>query len=135
VSDNTIGMVEFSGVVIIHVLGGKHLPAADVNGKSDPYVEITNGFQTVKTHFVEESLNPFWDEELQMNCQSLKTGVLNVRVLDHDVIGKDDILGTTKLPLEELQNHPKESWLDKKLFIDEHKKAYIKLRLKFINLT
>eukprot|EP00475_Leptophrys_vorax_P036162 TRINITY_DN605_c0_g1_i1.p1 TRINITY_DN605_c0_g1~~TRINITY_DN605_c0_g1_i1.p1 ORF type:complete len:128 (+),score=40.99 TRINITY_DN605_c0_g1_i1:213-596(+) len=127
-------MVEFSGVVLVHVLGGKNLPVADMTGKSDPYVEITNGFQTVKTQVMYENLNPFWDEQLQMNAQSLKTS-LKLRVLDHDMVGSPDLLGTAEISLEELATVPAESWLDRKLFIDKEKKAYIKIRLQFLNLA
>lgn len=52
----------------IHLLEAQNLVAMDslmggmVKGKSDPYVKITVGTTTFKSHVIKENLNPTWNE-------------------------------------------------------------------------
>lgn len=133
-SKSNVAMVEFAGVVIVHVIGGKNLPAADINGKSDPYVQISNGIQTVKTSVVLENLSPFWDEELQMNVKNLNSS-LQITVLDSDLVGKDDKLAQFVSPLTELSKVSSGTWIEQKHYLSKETNSYIKIRIKFINLS
>lgn len=56
------------GLLRIHLLEARNLVAKDnmmggmVKGKSDPYVNITIGSVTFKSHVIKETLNPTWNE-------------------------------------------------------------------------
>uniref|UniRef100_A0A3B4C9Q8 Extended synaptotagmin-like protein 1b n=1 Tax=Pygocentrus nattereri TaxID=42514 RepID=A0A3B4C9Q8_PYGNA len=60
------------GVLRIHLLEAQNLVAMDslmggmVKGKSDPYVKISVGGTTFKSHVIKENLNPTWNEMYEM---------------------------------------------------------------------
>uniref|UniRef100_A0A7S3B3S4 C2 domain-containing protein n=1 Tax=Haptolina ericina TaxID=156174 RepID=A0A7S3B3S4_9EUKA len=95
----TAGQVH-AGIAIVRVLRGLDLVAADLNGKSDPYVKLKSGGKKVKTHIEKATLNPVWNETLQLNVESLAEPI-SVEVMDHDVIGMNDHLGTASINLSE----------------------------------
>ena len=99
----------------IKIIEAEDLKAGDINGLSDPYVVLGDEYQKrlAKTRTVYQSLNPRWDETVDI----LTTGPLNViaTVWDWDVLGDHDCLGRTSLKLD--PNHfndflPREYWLD-----------------------
>lgn len=99
----------------IKIIEAEDLKAGDMNGLSDPYVVLGDEYQKrlAKTRTVYQSLNPRWDETIDI----LTTGPLNViaTVWDWDAIGDHDCLGRTSLKLD--PNHfndylPREYWLD-----------------------
>jgi hypothetical protein len=99
----------------IKIIEAEDLKAGDINGLSDPYVVLGDEYQKrlAKTKTVYQSLNPRWDETVDI----LTTGPLNViaTVWDWDVLGDHDCLGRTSLKLD--PNHfqdflPREYWLD-----------------------
>lgn len=61
------------GVLRIHLQEAQNLIAKDnlmggmVKGKSDPYVKITIGNNTFKSHVVKENLNPTWNEMYEVS--------------------------------------------------------------------
>lgn len=99
----------------IKIVEAEDLKAGDANGLSDPYVVLGDEYQKrlAKTRTVYQSLNPRWDETVDI----LTTGPLNVivTVWDWDMMGDHDCLGRTSLKLD--PNHfndflPREYWLD-----------------------
>jgi hypothetical protein len=99
----------------IKIIEAEDLKAGDMNGLSDPYVVLGDEYQKrlAKTRTVYQSLNPRWDETIDI----LTTGPLNViaTVWDWDALGDHDCLGRTSLKLD--PNHfndylPREYWLD-----------------------
>jgi len=99
----------------IKIIEAEDLKAGDMNGLSDPYVVLGDEYQKrlAKTRTVYQSLNPRWDETVDI----LTTGPLNViaTVWDWDHLGDHDCLGRTSLKLD--PNHfndylPREYWLD-----------------------
>ena len=70
-------MLQLSDVVDelrIRVVEGSHLIAADMDGLSDPYVECVlcddagtpvPGAMTLRTRYIEKTLNPYWNEVRQ----------------------------------------------------------------------
>ncbi|KAF7195900.1 hypothetical protein HII31_02780 [Pseudocercospora fuligena] len=99
----------------IKIIEAEDLKAGDMNGLSDPYVVLGDEYQKrlAKTRTVYQSLNPRWDETVDI----LTTGPLNViaTVWDWDALGDHDCLGRTSLKLD--PNHfndylPREYWLD-----------------------
>ncbi|KAK4543916.1 hypothetical protein LTR36_004690 [Oleoguttula mirabilis] len=99
----------------IKIIEAEDLKAGDVNGLSDPYVVLGDEYQKrlAKTRTVYQSLNPRWDETVDI----LTTGPLNVvaTVWDWDLLGDHDCLGRTSLKLDPSHFNdfvPREYWLD-----------------------
>ncbi|KAK5171156.1 uncharacterized protein LTR77_004300 [Saxophila tyrrhenica] len=102
-------------VFTIKIIEAEDLKAGDMNGLSDPYVVLGDEYQKrlAKTRTVYQSLNPRWDETVDI----LTTGPLNViaTVWDWDALGDHDCLGRTSLKLDpsHFQDFlPREYWLD-----------------------
>lgn len=71
------------------------MPAADSNGKSDPYVKLKVNGQTKKSKVVKKNLNPHWDEEFTFDVQpQAGSDEVSIEVFDHDMVSKHDSLGS-----------------------------------------
>ena len=103
------------GQLAIRVQSAAGLKAADLNGKSDPYVVVKFGREKEqKTSVRERTLNPRWDETLQLGGHSLSEVLrtpLLVKVYDQDkrrvrelLSSSDDLLGETSVTLRELEH-------------------------------
>ena len=53
--------------VIIKIISASNLPAADLNGKSDPYCIIKCGSWKEKTNAVQNTLDPEWNERFSFS--------------------------------------------------------------------
>lgn len=67
VEPSELKALEPGGVLRIHVVEAKRLMGKDITGKSDPYVIFSVGAQQIKTHVVNQSLNPKWDFWCEVN--------------------------------------------------------------------
>lgn len=99
----------------IKIIEAEDLKAGDMNGLSDPYVVLGDEYQKrlAKTRTVYSSLNPRWDETVDL----VTTGPLNIiaTVWDWDALGDHDCLGRTSLKLDPTHFNdylPREYWLD-----------------------
>lgn len=99
-SKKMVGMVEFQGLLKVRVIRGTNLAVRDVL-TSDPYVVLTVGQQTVKTHVVNSNLNPVWNEELMLSVPC-PPPPLKVQVYDKDIFSRDDIMGVAEVDLQPL---------------------------------
>lgn len=94
------------GVLSVTVISADDLPAADLMGKSDPFVILTmKKSQTKnKTRVVNESLNPVWNQTFDFLVEDGLHDMLILEVWDHDTFGKDYmgrcILTLTRVILE-----------------------------------
>ena len=86
----------------VKVKEAKGIPAADSNGKSDPYVVLTINAQKKKTKIIEKTLEPKWYEEFRFDIDDSQH-VLRFEVFDHDKFSKDDSLGHYELNLKTAQ--------------------------------
>ena len=88
------------GVATVRVLRGSNLRAADRGGKSDPYVVVqaAGGKQLVKTSVKKGTVNPVWDETLELSVPN-PAEPLALSVWDHDNIGRNDSLGSGVISL------------------------------------
>ncbi|KAG6485213.1 hypothetical protein ZIOFF_053746 [Zingiber officinale] len=84
--------------LLVHVIEARNLQAMDLNGLSDPYVKLQLGKHRAKTKVVKKSLNPFWDEEFNLQVGDLSEELI-VNVLDEDKYFTDDFLGQVKVSL------------------------------------
>ena len=92
------------GVLTVHLRKGSGLKAADLNGKSDPYVQVSVGAQRKQSKVVERTLDPVWNEEFEFEgtLQELVAYGLHLKVFDKDRFTKDDPLGEVQVNLEPL---------------------------------
>jgi Ca2+-dependent lipid-binding protein len=49
-------------VLQVRVIEGRDLMPMDYTGKSDPYVVLQLGKENFKTKYIEQDLNPVWNE-------------------------------------------------------------------------
>ena len=100
--------VASSGVLKVLLKKGVGLKAADMNGKSDPYVKVNAAKQEKKSKVVKSTLDPVWDEEVSFSGtlnDFLATGLL-LKVFDWDSplkMTKDDPLGDVSVSLDALK--------------------------------
>jgi len=82
-------------------LGATGLKAADFGGTSDPYAILrVRGTQIGKTKVIDKTLNPSWKDEF--THEFLTSDVLEVFFYDKDKIGKDDPLGSSIIPMNQI---------------------------------
>lgn len=116
------------GNLRVDVLSGTDLPAADRNGKSDPYAKFEyNGEEIFKTKTIKKTLNPQWNEFFEVPILSRTAANFQVKVYDYDFADKPDYLGGAGINLESLDPFKAK---EVNLMLDG-KSGTIKLRLLF----
>ncbi|TFK13009.1 Ras GTPase-activating protein 4B [Platysternon megacephalum] len=100
--------------LFIRVVEGKHLPAKDITGSSDPYciVKIDNE-AIIRTATVWKTLSPFWGEEYEVHLPPTFHSV-SFYVMDEDALSRDDVIGKVCITRDVLTEHPKgySGWLN-----------------------
>ncbi|CAM9659324.1 unnamed protein product, partial [Hapterophycus canaliculatus] len=93
-----------TGVVQLTVVGCDKLRAADIGGKSDPFVLVKLGLaQEMKTDVKNRTLNPRYDATFDLLVYERSVEVMEFSVYDRDSgPGDDDFLGSCELPLSVL---------------------------------
>ncbi|XP_075702523.1 fer-1-like protein 4 [Rhinoderma darwinii] len=89
-------------LVRIYIVKATNLSPADPNGKADPYVIVNVGEQAMdsKERYIPKQLNPVFGEVFEVTISFPIESELTISVFDHDLIGSDDLIGETKLDLE-----------------------------------
>ncbi|XP_072259300.1 fer-1-like protein 4 [Pyxicephalus adspersus] len=89
-------------LVRIYIVKATNLAPADPNGKADPYIIVKVGEQVMdsKERYIPKQLNPVFGEVFEMTISFPVDSELTISVFDHDLIGSDDLIGETKLDLE-----------------------------------
>ncbi|KAG0559689.1 hypothetical protein KC19_10G123500 [Ceratodon purpureus] len=74
--------------LVVEILEATDLISADLNGKSDPYVEIQFRRQKKRTKIIKKNLNPKWkDEQHEFSIENWDmSNFLTLRVRDSDVV-------------------------------------------------
>ncbi|KAI1176202.1 C2 domain-containing protein [Nemania sp. FL0916] len=116
------------GNLRVDVLDGAELPAADSNGKSDPYCKFElNGQEVFKTKTQKKTLNPVWNEFFEVAIPSRTAAKFQCKIYDYDFADKPDFLGGADINLEQLDPFKGQ---EVKLLLDG-KSGSIRLRLLF----
>uniref|UniRef100_A0A8B9HKC2 Otoferlin a n=1 Tax=Astyanax mexicanus TaxID=7994 RepID=A0A8B9HKC2_ASTMX len=78
------------------------LHPADINGKADPYVVIKLGKSEIKDkeNYISKQLNPVFGKSFDIEATFPMESMLTVSVYDWDLVGTDDLIGETKIDLE-----------------------------------
>jgi tellurium resistance protein TerZ len=117
--------------LVVEVIEGQDLKAADLNGKSDPFVKIRHSHGLHKgatTKTIKKTLNPSWKEtfnlEFYHTCRELR-----FKVYDYDKITKNDCIGKCVYPIANLMDgQEKDVWLP--LRLKRHEKGRLHLKMK-----
>eukprot|EP01080_Neovahlkampfia_damariscottae_P009489 gene9489-1695_t len=100
---------------------GRKLAKRDLNGYSDPYITFKAGESKKKSRIVKKNLNPIWDQKiiLPVSPKHLKRhGTLTIECWDHDLISKDDFMGSLSISLKKLKNNVTYKYSEKLLEVE-----------------
>ncbi|XP_069089785.1 otoferlin isoform X3 [Pleurodeles waltl] len=89
-------------LVRVYVVRATDLHPADINGKADPYVVIRLGKTDIKDKesYISKQLNPVFGKSFDIEATFPMESMLTVAVYDWDLVGTDDLIGETKIDLE-----------------------------------
>ncbi|XP_065887674.1 myotubularin-related protein 2-like isoform X2 [Dysidea avara] len=115
-----------SCTLVVEVVKARNIAALDPNGKSDPYcIVIVDGSaeQQQKTDILNATLEPEWNKSFQFSVtpphrwspDDKKAGgsishYVKVDMWDHDMLNRDDFLGTVMLPLVDVTDSKEPVW-------------------------
>ncbi|EAQ93621.1 hypothetical protein CHGG_01856 [Chaetomium globosum CBS 148.51] len=116
------------GNLRVDVLDAQDLPAADSNGKSDPYTKFElNGQEVFKTKTQKKTLNPAWNEFFNVPIPSRTGAKFKAAVWDWDFADKPDFLGGTDIDLGMLEPFRAQEFK----YILDGKSGVLRLRMLF----
>uniref|UniRef100_A0A2K1WRC6 C2 domain-containing protein n=1 Tax=Populus trichocarpa TaxID=3694 RepID=A0A2K1WRC6_POPTR len=95
-------LVEQMRYLYVSVVKAKDLPAMDVSGSLDPYVEVKLGNYKGKTKYLEKNQSPVWKQNFAFSKDRLQSNLLEVTVKDKDFVTKDDFVGRVFFDLSEV---------------------------------
>eukprot|EP01089_Gocevia_fonbrunei_P019083 TRINITY_DN662_c0_g1_i1.p1 TRINITY_DN662_c0_g1~~TRINITY_DN662_c0_g1_i1.p1 ORF type:complete len:248 (-),score=43.25 TRINITY_DN662_c0_g1_i1:92-835(-) len=99
-----------SFAIILRIISGSKLRAEDSNGRSDPYVTIFSGGNSLgRTPHQESTVNPVWGDKTNNSSDyefkfTTSNKILTLEVKDHDntIFDKDDFMGKVDIDLSKL---------------------------------
>nr|GLL45189.1 FT-interacting protein 1 [Ipomoea trifida] len=104
-TDRTVGctydLVEKMYFLFVRVVKARELPAMDVTGSLDPFVEVRVGNYKGITNHIEKQQNPHWNVVFAFSRERMQASVLEVVVKDKDLV-KDDFVGIVRFDLNEV---------------------------------
>ncbi|XP_062857468.1 otoferlin isoform X2 [Trichomycterus rosablanca] len=107
--DSSMGMFQniphndpISVLVRIYVVKATNLHPTDLNGKADPYLVIKLGKTEIKDkeNYISKQLNPVFGKSFDIQVTFPMESMLTVSIFDWDLVGTDDLIGETKIDLE-----------------------------------
>ncbi|GIY69883.1 otoferlin [Caerostris darwini] len=89
-------------LVRVYIVKATDLHPADLNGKADPYIVINLGSKKTndKENYISKQLNPVFGKCFEFEATFPQDSLLNVQIYDWDLLGSDDLIGETKIDLE-----------------------------------
>ncbi|BES98342.1 Hypothetical protein NTJ_11157 [Nesidiocoris tenuis] len=89
-------------LVRVYIVKATDLHPMDLNGKADPYVVLQLGTKRIadKENYISKQLNPVFGKCFEIEATFPQDSMLTVQVLDWDLVGADDLIGETKIDLE-----------------------------------
>jgi len=122
------------GMLLVEILAGHALVAADWEGTSDPYVKVTLGLHSARTQTVKCNCNPSWDAKLRLPVnESHAEASVELAVWDEDASrmlrGSDDFLGRLNVRMADVLREPQEFHREA---LTDAKHGQLSARLSFI---
>ncbi|KAI4326967.1 hypothetical protein L6164_019476 [Bauhinia variegata] len=98
---STYDLVERMYFLYVRVVKAHDLPAMDVTGSLDPFVEVRIGnYKGITKHF-EKKQNPEWNQVFAFSKDRMQASVLEVVIKDRDLV-KDDFVGIVRFDINEV---------------------------------
>ncbi|KAI5610946.1 otoferlin isoform X12 [Silurus asotus] len=91
-----------SVLVRVYIVKATNLHPTDLNGKADPYIVIKLGKTDIrdKDNYISKQLNPVYGKSFDIEAMFPMESMLTVSIFDWDLVGTDDLIGETKIDLE-----------------------------------
>ncbi|XP_046390175.1 otoferlin-like isoform X2 [Ischnura elegans] len=89
-------------LVRVYIVKANDLHPMDLNGKADPYIVLQLGSKRIsdKENYISKQLNPVFGKCFEFEATFPQDSLLTVQILDWDLVGSDDMIGETKIDLE-----------------------------------
>ncbi|XP_042350086.1 fer-1-like protein 6 [Plectropomus leopardus] len=89
-------------LIRVYVVSASNLHPADPDGKADPYIVIRLGKNEIKDrdNYIPKQLNPVFGRSFEIHAKFPQESLLTVVIYDHDMVGGDDLIGETRIDLE-----------------------------------
>ncbi|XP_069701783.1 otoferlin-like [Periplaneta americana] len=89
-------------LVRVYIVKANDLHPMDLNGKADPYVVLQLGSKRIsdKENYISKQLNPVFGKCFEIEATFPQDSMLTVQILDWDLVGSDDMIGETRIDLE-----------------------------------
>ncbi|KAG8515514.1 Fer-1-like protein 6, partial [Galemys pyrenaicus] len=89
-------------LIRVYIVAAFNLSPADPDGKADPYIVVRLGKTEIKDRdkYIPKQLNPVFGRSFEIQATFPKESLLSVQIYDHDLIGTDDLIGETRIDLE-----------------------------------
>ncbi|XP_053184260.1 fer-1-like protein 6 [Scomber japonicus] len=89
-------------LVRVYIVSASNLHPADPDGKSDPYIVLRLGKNEIKDrdNYIPKQLNPVFGRSFEMQVTFPRESLLSVAIYDYDMVGGDDLIGETRIDLE-----------------------------------
>ncbi|KAG6636812.1 FT-interacting protein 7 [Carya illinoinensis] len=98
---STYDLVELMHFLYVRVVKARDLPAMDVTGSLDPFVEVKIGnYKGITKHF-EKQQNPVWNQVFAFSKDRMQASILEVVIKDKDLV-KDDFVGLIRFDINEI---------------------------------
>ena len=88
----------------IKAIEAKDVPRMDTLGNSDPFLkfQLKDKPETaIKTQVIYSTLNPVWNEELEIISQNYDSDILEVCMFDEDIKKDDQMMNPIEIPLRD----------------------------------
>lgn len=94
--------IEIPIVVRVYIIQAINLRLRDAQSHSDAFIKIEYGNQTLsdRAHYVPNQFSPIFGKRYQLNGIIPKSTELKVSIYDRDTLSKDDLIGKTKIDVE-----------------------------------
>ncbi|KAK5642921.1 hypothetical protein RI129_009088 [Pyrocoelia pectoralis] len=89
-------------LIRVYIVKAIDLHPMDINGKADPYIVLQLGAKRVsdKENYVSKQLNPVFGKCFEFEATFPQDSLLTVQIFDWDLVSSDDMIGETKIDLE-----------------------------------
>ncbi|XP_056286997.1 fer-1-like protein 6 isoform X2 [Pseudoliparis swirei] len=89
-------------LVRVYIISASNLHPADPDGKADPYIVLRLGKNEIKDrdNYIPKQLNPVFGRSFEMHASFPLESLLSVVIYDYDLVGGDDLIGETRIDLE-----------------------------------
>uniref|UniRef100_A0A3Q1BXL8 C2 domain-containing protein n=1 Tax=Amphiprion ocellaris TaxID=80972 RepID=A0A3Q1BXL8_AMPOC len=89
-------------LIRVYIVSASNLHPADPDGKADPYIVLRLGKNEIKDrdNYIPKQLNPVFGRSFEMQATFPRESLLSVLIYDFDLVGGDDLIGETRIDLE-----------------------------------